>query len=143
MGVQERKEREKELRRESIVDAAEKILFSRGYENMSMDKVSREAELGKGTIYLYFKSKNELFHAVVARGLQILLDSFVKATEKPGTGMEKIMAIGRAYYDFFLNQRNYFDSLIHAEAEETEYLKTGDCPNMARCEELGNQIFGS
>ena len=68
MGTHERKEREKESRRENIVDAAEKIIRVKGFEGMTMDDVAVIAELGKGTIYLYFKNKTDLYHAVVCRG---------------------------------------------------------------------------
>ena len=51
-----RKEREKEQRRNEIVDAAEKLFFEKGYEGVSMDDVARDAELAKGTLYLYFKN---------------------------------------------------------------------------------------
>ena len=68
MGTAERKEREKLQRRQSIVDAAERVFFSKGYDNSSMDDVAKEAELSKGTLYLYFDSKEDLYGAIVRRG---------------------------------------------------------------------------
>ena len=57
MGVVERKEREKELRSESIIDAAERIFFNKGFEHATMNDVAEEAELSKGALYLYFHAK--------------------------------------------------------------------------------------
>ena len=56
MGIAERKEREKLQRRNDIIDAAERLFFQHGFETPTMDDVAREAELSKGTLYLYFKS---------------------------------------------------------------------------------------
>jgi TetR/AcrR family transcriptional regulator len=50
MGITERKEREKEQRRNAIIDAAEKIFFTKGMDNSTMDDVAEEAELSKGTL---------------------------------------------------------------------------------------------
>ena len=61
MGIAERKEREKEQRRKAILDAAEKVFFEKGLKYSTMDDVAEEAELSKGTLYLYFKNKEELF----------------------------------------------------------------------------------
>ena len=59
MGIAERKERERQQRREEIIKAAEEIFFSRGTESATMDEVAERAELSKGTLYLYFKSKED------------------------------------------------------------------------------------
>ena len=74
MGIAERKEREKEQRRNDIIDAAERIFFKNGAENSTMDDVAREAELSKGTLYLYFRSKEDLQFAISVRGSDILTD---------------------------------------------------------------------
>ncbi len=51
MGVKERRALEKQMRRNKILDAARKLLFSQGFENVSISKISKEAQLGVGTIY--------------------------------------------------------------------------------------------
>jgi AcrR family transcriptional regulator len=53
MGTADRRRREKEQRKAEIVDAAERLFFSRSYEDVSMDDIAREVELNKATIYLY------------------------------------------------------------------------------------------
>lgn len=72
MALAERRQREKEQRREDIVNAAEKLFFSRGYDNVSMDEIAGEVELSKPALYYYFKDKESLFFAVVNRGIKIL-----------------------------------------------------------------------
>lgn len=74
--IADRKEREKERRRGEITDAAEKLIFSRGYENVTMDNIARETELARGTLYLYFKNKDDIYIAIAIRGSKILNKMF-------------------------------------------------------------------
>ena len=141
MGIHERKEREKESRRENIVDAAEKIIRVKGFEGMTMDDVAVIAELGKGTIYLYFKNKTDLYHAVICRGLRLLKNGFEKAIKKKATGIEKLLAIGHAYYDFCFKYPLYFNAMMHQEILEVEWEKHMQGQGVRCCEEASNQIF--
>ena len=68
MGVSERKERERERRREDILDAAEKVFFEKGIDLATMEDVALTAELSKATLYLYFSSKEEIYFAIFVRG---------------------------------------------------------------------------
>ena len=57
MGIHERKEREKEHRRDEILNAAQKVFFEKGLQSATMDEIAEAAELSKGTLYLYYGSK--------------------------------------------------------------------------------------
>jgi AcrR family transcriptional regulator len=72
LSIKEIKEQEKERRRSYILDTAEKLFFSKGYDNVSMDDIANEVELSKATLYLYFKDKESLYFGVVNRGIKIL-----------------------------------------------------------------------
>ncbi|WP_028324143.1 TetR/AcrR family transcriptional regulator [Desulfatirhabdium butyrativorans] len=72
MGITERKERERERRRQQILIAARRVFSSRGYTRSTMEDIAKEAELSPGTIYLYFKSKDELYASLSVRILQYL-----------------------------------------------------------------------
>jgi len=69
MGIQDRKEREKEQRRNQIIVAARKVFHEKGFTKATMKDIANEAELGFGTLYLYFKNKEELFAALSLRVL--------------------------------------------------------------------------
>jgi AcrR family transcriptional regulator len=142
MGITERKEREKKRRRQAIIDAAEQVFFSKGIESATMDEVAEMAELSKGTLYLYFNNKNELLHAIVERGLKILYERFNTVVEKEEKGIDKIRALGRAYFEFFLEEPDYYSTMLHHDTHEVdpEILKSN--PNFALCIELGNKLFG-
>ncbi|BAI60889.1 TetR family transcriptional regulator [Methanocella paludicola SANAE] len=65
--MSERMERKKRQKRNTIIDKAERIMAKKGYWDMTMDDVAADADVAKGTIYLYFNSKESLCAAVVAR----------------------------------------------------------------------------
>jgi AcrR family transcriptional regulator len=121
MGIVERREREKEQRKNDIVDAAERVFFRMGHENATMDDVAAEAELSKGTLYLYFKNKEDLYLAIHLRGNKILVELFKKAFERGRNGLEKTEAIGRAYVDFYKNYPDYFNALIYYESRQIDF----------------------
>ena len=108
MGIAERKEREKQQRRESILDAAEHLFFTKGIENTTMDDVAEAAEFSKGTLYLYFKNRDDIAHGIYLRAMEILAGYFTQALETEGNGLCKVRAIGEAYYQFSKDQPNYF-----------------------------------
>lgn len=58
---------ERTLRRECLLDAAAALLVRWGYRKTSLDDVAREAGVGKGTIYLHWKDKSDLFRAAIWR----------------------------------------------------------------------------
>ncbi len=108
MGIHERKEREKESRREAIIDAAEKVFFKKGFTTATMDEVAELAELSKGTLYLYYKSKEDLMLALHLRGEEIMYQMFVKATTTGEPTLQLLSNLGEAYYEFFKTHRDYF-----------------------------------
>src|SRR2546427_4679462 len=61
---------ERKLREERILDVATTLLVRWGYRKTTIDDVAREAGVGKGTIYLHWKDKNELFRAAIWREQQ-------------------------------------------------------------------------
>ena len=119
MGIKERKEREKEQRKQTIIDAAEDIFFSKGIDIATMDDVAAKAELSKGTLYLYFKNKDELFWAIHFRGLSLLADYMAKVkTNNPGkSGAELAREAGLSYLDYAIKHKNYFDIMMICEGQ--------------------------
>lgn len=100
MSTAARREREKQQRKMSIIDAAEKLFFSKGYDNVSMNDIAQEVELNRATIYLYFENKEALCFAVILRGVR-LLNQMVKTRVKTTTYSQKIDVFGNTFYQFF------------------------------------------
>jgi len=63
--IQERREREKNQRIQSIIESAKKLFFSKGYLKTTMDEIALGAEISKPTIYQYFKTKDDLFFSLM------------------------------------------------------------------------------
>jgi TetR/AcrR family transcriptional regulator len=139
MGIAERREREREQRRNDIIDAAEKIFFSRGFEEASMDDVAEQAELSKGTLYLYFKSKEELYLAIHLRGNQILRDMFLAASTKFDSGLKNVRAIGQAYYEYYQKYPDYFNAMIYYESRNIDYNEKNSVA--MQCVALGKETI--
>lgn len=108
MGIQERKEREKEQRKEDILNAAQKIFFEKGLLLTTMDEIAEAAELSKGTLYLYYNSKEDLYLAVMMRGLYVLYGMVDVNINSDRSIVKKLLALENIYLDFFESQKNYF-----------------------------------
>jgi AcrR family transcriptional regulator len=117
MGISDRRQREKEQRKNEIIDAAGRLFFSRRYEDVSMDDIARSVELNKATIYLYFDNKETLFATIVLRGIQILRGKYQECMEKQVPGIVKVALMGQAYYQFSEEFPDYL-RLIHFYGSE-------------------------
>ena len=118
MGIQERKDREKEARREEIIDAAEKVFIEKGLNAATMDEVAEAAELSKGTLYLYYRSKEDLYLAFTLRGMEIMHKLFLDAVSTEENPLKLIRNLEEAYYRFFRDYRHYFRALYFFESPE-------------------------
>jgi TetR/AcrR family transcriptional regulator len=121
MGIAERREREREQRRLDIISAAEKVFFSRGYSAATMDEIAQEAELSRGTLYLYFKGKDEVHREIVANGMNMLFDLIKAGIDEGSTGMAKLGVIWDSCIKFSKEYADYCDAYIHYEAKEVHF----------------------
>ncbi len=108
MSISERKEREREQRRHEILKAAQRVFFRNGFDKTSMEMVAEECQLAKGTLYLYFKSKEELYISLVQDGIEILDSMMAREIEKRLPLDEKLLAMVRAYFEFTQSHYEYF-----------------------------------
>jgi AcrR family transcriptional regulator len=100
MGITERKHREKELRRQQIMVAAKKLFASKGFNRATIEDIAKEAELSPGTLYLYFKNKDELFAALSIKILRYLITRLEKLhLEKGLTSCQRLSALKDILYD--------------------------------------------
>jgi AcrR family transcriptional regulator len=87
-----------ESRRAAILDAALRVFGQYGYRRASMDDIAREAGIGKGTIYLSFAGKEEVFQALSRRLAQRMLAGAEAARHRPGTTADKLAAMNAAWF---------------------------------------------
>ncbi len=111
MGNKERKERDRQNKMKLFLDEAEKLFFSKGYENTTMDEIAEKAEYSKGTIYLYFGSKEVILLHIILRGLNLLINVFSETMNTQVLGIGKIGVIGMAYNNFMTRYNGYYEMI--------------------------------
>jgi len=90
-----RREREKLSRRNEILQAARKVFASKDYASATLDDVATVAELSKGTIYLYFQNKADLFLSTFEMGMEqvasIVMDAISDNKDDPISGIKDMI----------------------------------------------------
>jgi AcrR family transcriptional regulator len=112
MGINERKEREKEQLRRSILDAAMALFREEGFDQVSVRKIADRIEYSPTTIYLYFRDKNEIFYHLRLEGFQLLMQYHDKYTAACTSDEERFNAYGFAYIDFALAHPHYYQLMF-------------------------------
>ena len=109
MTTAERRANEKARRRQDILTAARQEFFQRGFRAPTVDDVAARANISKGTIYLYFESKEEILAHLLIEGLELLLAEMDSACSVPTpTAEQALRALAHAYLKFNTSHPNYF-----------------------------------
>jgi AcrR family transcriptional regulator len=110
LSTAERRAREKAQRRREILDAARHVFFERGFHHPTVEDVATRAEVSKGTIYLYFESKEEILAHLLLEGLDLLLDEMETAChpEEPQLPQAALRALATSYLRFCQSNPSYF-----------------------------------
>ena len=120
MGILERKERERERRRQQIIVAAKKVFSEKGFNKATMDDIAGEAELSPGTLYLYFKNKEELYASLSLRILHYLHIRVEHVAKSQELGpIEKLDAMIDAMYDVYEFDPLVIINMFHLQSSET------------------------
>ena len=85
-----RKEVLSEWRHQEVIEAACRIFARLGYAATNVEDIAKEAGMAKGTIYLYFKSKEEVFAAVLARDLEVLTNKTIEGMSTKTTFADQL-----------------------------------------------------
>ncbi len=114
MTTRARREREKRERRQSILQAAREAFFENGFHNATMDNVAGRAEVSKGTVYLYFKSKETILAHLLLEGLDELVGELGQAyaAREPLPADERLRRLAWAYLGFFQRKPQHFPFLM-------------------------------
>ena len=120
MGIQERKEREKERRRQQIIVAAKKVFSDKGFNKATMEDIASEAELSPGTLYLYFKNKEELYASLSLRILQYLNLRLAHVNKDAALPPDKkITGLLEAMHDVYDFDPMIIINMFHLQSSET------------------------
>ena len=119
MGIYERKQREKERRREEIIHAARKVFSAKGFTAATMEEIASKAELSPGTLYLYFKNKEELHTSLSIDLLKYMGGEIQKVVDQDLSAEEKILRFRDVFIDLYDYDANILINLFHLQSGET------------------------
>jgi len=119
LSSEERRKKEKENRKNSILKAARKLFFERGFKSVTVDLIAAKAEVSKGSIYLYFDSKEEIYTQILISANIERHKEIENFARQEGAASELLLKYARIYVDFFLENNELFRILmtfmLHAE----------------------------
>jgi len=81
--------------------------------------------MAKGTLYLYFSSKKDLYYSVVVKALDIIENVIRKNVGKAKNGLEKVVSMGKAYIEFYNEYPDYYSLIANYESQKAK-LSTED-----------------
>jgi AcrR family transcriptional regulator len=96
------------FRTREILAAARRLMEQRGLEAVTMEEIAGAAGVAKGTIYLYFPSKDELIQALITQVGEILLQDIEAIVRAPGSPPEKIRRVASILLDYLSRERALF-----------------------------------
>ena len=130
-----RRQRDRERKTNEIIDAAEKIFFSKGFNKTTMETIASELELTKPALYRYFKNKEDLYYAVLLRGTIILTEMMEQEVISKKTGLEKIYATGIAFCKFYKQYPEYSSLMLNSK---TNKKLDKNCINLEKLSKYNN-----
>jgi AcrR family transcriptional regulator len=119
-----------ESKRTEILEAASRIFSDRQFHEVLIDDVASAAHVGKGTIYRYFETKEDLFFATILHGFDGLYEALLASLPREASPTRRLERIAREMLEFFAS-RGYFFRLVHHDerrfaAREEELQKRRD-----------------
>lgn len=99
-----------------VIDAAAQLFARRPYHEVRMEDIAAQAEVAKGTLYLHFKTKEDLYLALVVNGMQRLFEEVREKVGRSGTAEERLLVFVREGVRFFDRQPYVMDLIQRVEA---------------------------
>jgi AcrR family transcriptional regulator len=120
MGTKERKKRERNMRRQQIQDAAKELFLKKGFNSTTIEEIAECTELALGTIYYYFKNKDELYISLILLSVQYLLDELQKISARNDLNAEeKLFEVKEALYHAYDYDPLIFRNIVHMQVEQS------------------------
>jgi AcrR family transcriptional regulator len=110
--LEERRKRERENRKNAILKAARKLFFEKGFKSVTVESIAKKAELSKGSIYLYYNSKEEIYTQILLSDIDKFHDRISSILHPLTNASEALRRLATIYVDFFLNDRELFRILM-------------------------------
>jgi AcrR family transcriptional regulator len=125
---------------ETMLDAAEKAMIDKGYERATMHEIAAAAGCATGTFYLYFKNKEVLLEAIIARHANALFSAALAEMDKTANPLEKVR-LGVAYHLRYLNtHKGFFQLFLTAIPLRHRALQSQLSPRVRALHDQYNQM---
>jgi AcrR family transcriptional regulator len=112
LGSPEKRKKVKENKKNTILRAARKLFFDRGFKSVTVDSIAAKAGVSKGSIYLYFDSKEEIYAQVLITD-NIELNKNIKLfSTKEAPAAELLLEFSQIYINYFLDHNELFRILM-------------------------------
>src|SRR5437773_2432752 len=98
-----------------MLEAAGKLFGTRRFHEVRMEDVASEADVSKGTLYRYFRDKEEMYLALLARASRQFVHELRTRAEAARTARARLIAMVEAIIEFFDGQPHLFDLIQRAE----------------------------
>jgi AcrR family transcriptional regulator len=121
MGVKERREREEQARLNDILGAAEKVFAEQGYYHTRMDDIAEAAELAKGTLYYYFKSKDEIFFHILEREVGRVIVEIKQRLPEKATLLQAVEAELSVFLEYCDRNRGFLKIFLPCSSRLIEF----------------------
>jgi len=118
-----RKEREKEARREAILEAAARVFSRKSYYEATLDEIATEAELAKGTLYNYYEDKQDLFLSLVEKGLADFQSRLEEVLSGGGSLREVLSRCFEASLEIVRDHQYMYRMMLTAGAHLSEKVR--------------------
>jgi AcrR family transcriptional regulator len=112
MGITDRKLRQKEEVRTSILDAAWEMVIAEGWHSFSIRKVADAIEYSVPVIYSHFENKEAILLEFNRKGFQLLVEALEAAKAKAIQPADQIRAMGNAYWNFAFANKEYYQLMF-------------------------------
>ena len=122
-------------RRSALLQAAVRVFGGSGFEGATMDRIAREADVAKGTIYLYYPSKQSIYDAALSAGFAELDERTRRPAESAATLRDAISGFIAARAGYFFEHPDFFRIYVAAIARQI----TSEQPQASGCHAMVEQ----
>jgi AcrR family transcriptional regulator len=140
MTVAKRREREQSMRRELIMNTARQLFAEKGVDSTTVEEIAARAELGKGTIYSYFQSKEQIYIAILESGLDDLRERMDRAMENPASAVDALYKMYDVFIEFNRERKGFVESLFLQADQQSFFRLSGVVGGLKNRASVWNQL---
>ena len=109
--------------RKRIITGAARVFSHNGFKKTTMDEIARELKMGKSSIYYYFKSKEQIFEAVVLREANMLRNELTRAIKSVDSPIGKMQQYVSVRMKAFEKLSNYYNAIFDKNLDHYEFIE--------------------